>query len=478
MIYILLFLPVGTAAIAAVLPSNRHRGLLIPVTAVLHSGALAMVWRAPGFMNVTSDWLVLDSLGLAVQWVIEILYLFCAFYALGYLRVRQERSNRVFVVCLLLFLTVATVVTWSRHFGVTWIAIEATTLVTAPLIYFNHNKLSIEATWKYLMVSSVGIALALLGTFFIAYAMREAGIVPSFAFDSVISAAPRMDRTWFRAGFVLLLVGYGTKMGIAPMHTWKPDAYGEAPGIVGTVLAGGVTSLAFLAFVRVYQVMVAAGESPVLGRYLTAIGLFSMAVAGVLMIGQKDFKRMLAYSSVEHMGILMFGLGIGVPALFGMLLHVMMNALTKGVLFLSAGNIRRAYGSKSIDTVSGALRAVPVSASVFIAGFFAVVASPPFGPFRSEFAILSGAIHEGRISSVMLFLLFLLIVFLGMGKTVLSMMLGEPSSNAPPDAYREPLLTVLPPLILVAVVLFLGVALPAPIKDLFRNAALLLEPGL
>jgi hypothetical protein len=179
------------------------------------------------------------------------------------------------------------------------------------------------------------------------------------------------------AAFVLLIVGYGTKMGLAPMHSWKPDAYGEAPGMVGTLLAGGVTSCAFLAILRVYQICRASAEAEFAREIMIFMGLLSMAVAAVFMVRQRDFKRMLAYSSVEHMGILVLGVGIGGVAVYGALLHLINNGLTKGVLFLSAGNIHRAYGSKLTDHVRGAMLRVPVSGALFFAGFIAITGAPP-----------------------------------------------------------------------------------------------------
>src|SRR5579862_3586031 len=173
-----------------------------------------------------------------------------------------------------------------------WVAIEGTSLVTAPLIYFNRTPRSIEATWKYLLICSVGIALALLGSFFLAYASFHEGLESSLLFEDLLHHAPRLSKPWLHTAFVLLLVGYGTKMGLAPMHTWKPDAYGEAPGIVGTLLAGGVTSCAFLALLRVYQICAAGPEAEAARRLLIGVGLFSMIVAALFMARQRDFKRM------------------------------------------------------------------------------------------------------------------------------------------------------------------------------------------
>ena len=154
-----------------------------------------------------------------------------------------------------------TLVALSHHLGLMWVAMEATTLVTAPLLYFNHNARSLEATWKYLLIGSVGIALALLGSLFLAYASLKSGLESTLLFDQLVKDAPQLSPPWLHAAFVLLFIGYGTKMGLAPMHTWKPDAYGEAPGIVGTLLAGGVTSCAFLAILRVYQICRAGADA-------------------------------------------------------------------------------------------------------------------------------------------------------------------------------------------------------------------------
>jgi hydrogenase-4 component F len=481
MAFALILLPILMALAAAAIGSNRVRPWLLPITATVHLAlTLLAVWPSlfglPESAAPEGAWLLLDAPGKLVLLVVSVLYFFCSIYCVGYLRHREERSNRVFVACLLVFLGVMGIVTWSQHLGLMWVAIEATTLSTAPLIYFNRSKRAIEATWKYLLVGSVGIALALLGTFFLAYSAIPSGLEPSMMLGEVMRSASGLSKPWLRAAFILLLVGYGTKMGLAPMHTWKPDAYGEAPGVVGAIFAGGVTSCAFLAFSRVYAVCVRAGEFAYVSRLLVCMGLFSMAVAGLFMIGQRDFKRMLAYSSVEHMGILVLGLGLGGAALYGTMLHVATNGVTKGVLFLSAGNIHRAYASKSTDEVRGALRRIPLSAAFFLAGFLAITGSPPFGPFVSEFSILNGAFEEGRFVAAALFLLFLLVVFIGMGKTVLKVVQGHaPAETREPGAYRDGLLTVLPLFGLAALVLLLGLYVPAPLRDLLDQSVAFLE---
>jgi hydrogenase-4 component F len=262
-------------------------------------------------------------------------------------------------------------------------------------------------------------------------------------------------------------------MGLAPLHSWKPDAYGEAPGLLGALLAGGLTNFAFLAVVRVFQVTRAAGEDAFARDALVGLGLLSIALAAVFVVGQKDFKRMLAYSSVEHMGILALGVGLGGGAAAGAFFHCLNNGLTKGVVFLSAGNIHRAFGSKSTDDVHGAARLLPVSGPLFLAGFLAVTGSPPFSPFFSEFQILNGAFGAGRFGVGALFLAFLAVIFVGMGTTVLSVVQGDPGEARRARGRRETWLMAAPPLVLMLLVLALGLFLPEGLKELFGAAAAL-----
>lgn len=465
---LLLIVPLAGAAIAALTPSQRVRPLILVVAAAAHFAATAGVlggWIAPP----DTEWLWLDPPGRLVLGLVSTLFFGCALYAVGYLRYRVARPNRIFVTSLCLLLAALTAAVLARHIAVLWIAVELSALVAAPLIYFNQNARSIEATWKYLLVGSVGVALALLGTFFLAYSAEVAGVSTSLQFDDLVRVAPGLSPIWLRAAFVLVLVGYGTKMGLAPMHTWKPDAYGEAPGLAGALFAGGVTSVAFLAILRVVYVCEAAGQAPFVGRILIVMGLLSMGVAGALMVGQQDFKRMLAYSSVEHMGILALGVGIGGGARFGAMLHLLCNGITKGVLFLSAGNLHRAYASKHTSVVKGALRHRPFSASMFMVGFFAITGAPPFGPFLSELTIATAAFGEGHDLIGALFLLFLLIVFVAMGATVLGVCFG--AGDAPSTSWRETASTALPIAGFVALVVVLGSYIPAPLYALLDSAA-------
>jgi hydrogenase-4 component F len=466
------------AAATFAVPFDGRRPWLLPLGALGH---LVLVFSAvfrPGDglpLAGLGGWLLLDPLGKLFLAFQGALFFLCSLYAPGYLALRPDRPNRVFCANLFLMLGIMTLVVLSHHLGLMWVAMEATTLVTAPLLYFNHNARSLEATWKYLLIGSVGIALALLGSFFLAYASLKAGLESTLLFEQLVRDAPRLSAPWLRAAFVLLFIGYGTKMGLAPMHTWKPDAYGEAPGLVGTLLAGGVTSCAFLAILRVYEICRAGTNAEFAREIMIFMGLLSMAVAAIFMVRQRDFKRMLAYSSVEHMGILILGVGIGGLAVYGALLHLINNGMAKGVLFLSAGNIHRAYASKLTDDVSGAIERVPLSGGLFLAGFLAVTGSPPFGPFVSEFTIVNAAAGGGHYVATGLFLLLLGVVFIGMGATVLAVVQGKPAASQGSNRFRDSVSTGGPILLFMAVVILLGLYIPAPLDTLLREAAASLE---
>ena len=475
MLHLIVLLPLLGALVAWAVPDNRLRPVVLPVVALSHLAMTLYLLITPT-VPLYGGWISLDPLGKITLLAVSLLFAVCAVYAVGYLAYRQERSNRVLCLGLLVCLSAMTLVTLCQHLGLLWVAVETTTVAMAPLIYFNRNARSIEATWKYLLICSVGIALALLGLLFLAYATHVAHQDATLLLSELLADARNLNRGWLHASFVFLLVGYGSKLGLAPLHTWKPDAYGEAPGLVGALLAGGLVSCAFLAILRVYQVCLASlTEVVFFQQTLVVLGLFSMAVAAIFMARQHDFKRMLAYSSVEHVGILAVGLGIGKGALFGVLFHLLNNGLTKGVLFLSSANIHRSYGSKTTDVVQGALTRVPWSGGLFLAGFIAITGSPPFAPFVSEFSIISAIFNSGQYLIGGLFLFFLAAIFIGMALTVLPMVMGVPRSDLEESEYRDRLLTVGPPLVTMLLLLWLGVWPPEVLLQLLRDGAAMLE---
>jgi hydrogenase-4 component F len=459
MLLLLILIPLVAALVAFAIPDNKTRPWLLTLTATLHLGLAA--WLLPqGDQSVFGRWLAIDPLSRLFVGVISLVFFLCSLYAPAYLHARNERSNRVLCACLLAYLGMMSLVTMSHHLGLMWVAMEATTLVTGPCIYFNHNQRSLEATWKYLLIGSVGIAIALLGSFFLAYSMIEAGSESTLLFDELVEHSHKLSLPWLHASFVLLVVGYGTKMGLAPMHTWKPDAYGESPGMIGALLAGGLTTCAFLCVLRFFHVAHIAHDDAYAQRILLFFGLLSMGTAAVFMARQKDIKRCLAYSSVEHMGMLVFGLGIGGSAVGGTLLHVLHNSVCKVGLFLAAGNIHRAYGSKSTDEVQGVLRRLPATGTLLLIGFFAITGSPLFGPFVSEYQIVSAAFASGHFWAGLAFLLLLFLVFLGMGNTLIDGSLGPTPVNSNSKQFHDNFAMVAPIAVCMLLTLVLGIYSP------------------
>jgi hydrogenase-4 component F len=474
---LLIVIPLAGALLAALWPSERSRPALLPAVGAAHFALSAWLLVSPPVV-APNAWMGFDAVARAVLPAVSLLYFVCTIYAAHYLRIRAERPNRVFIAALLAVIGLLSAGHQARHLGVLWIGTEAVTLAAVPLLHFNNTPRAFEATWKYLLVGGTGIALSLLGSFCLAYASLYGGGSGDMTFVSLAQQGAGMSRTWVLIAWVLLLVGYGTKMGLAPMHTWKPEAYGEAPGLVGAILAGGVTSVAFTSILRVRSVVGAAGIGDIADRSLLAIGLFSMVVAAVFLLATRDFKRMLGYSSIEHMGILAIGASLGRAGVWAALFHVWSNSLTKGALFLSAANIRRTSGSSSIDLVRGASVTTPISAALFVAGMFAVTASPPFAPFFSELRVVRVALTAGHGTAMVIFLLCLLLAFFGLTRVVFAVVDGRPrqSTKAAGRAFVEARGATLPPLVLLGLSLWLGLFTPTLLQEVWTAASVQLFP--
>jgi hydrogenase-4 component F len=484
MILALLILPTLAGLAAFALPSPKGRRGLLLATALTHAALTGACWKVTP-TPALSGWLALDAAGLLFLTLTSVLFLATAIYGAGYLRreagkhttdaeegfLFDNAPEAVFVGCLLLFLAAMTLVTVSQHFGLQWVGIEATTIASAPLIYFHRHHRSLEATWKYLLICSVGIALALLANFFLGVAATAAtGSACPLVLSELVTHATELQPAWLQAAFILFLVGYGTKMGLAPLHTWLPDAHSEAPSAVSALLSGALLNCAFLGIVRVQQVCVAAGRGAFARDMLVALGLVSLAVATVFILGQTDFKRLLAYSSVEHMGLLALGVGVGGCGAAGAMLHAVNHSFMKAMLFLTAGNLLAIFKTKSAAQVRGVCLVTPLNGALWLAGFVAITGLPPFGLFLSKFIILKAAFGSGHLWAGVTALAFLVAIFIGMAQVFLGMALGVPD-KATPHLRAAQAWEVGPPLALGSVVLLLGLIIPQPLTDLVDQIA-------
>jgi hydrogenase-4 component F len=323
-----------------------------------------------------------------------------------------------------LFLAAMAAAVLAASLGVTWVAIEGTTIVTAFLVGQRRTRAAVEAAWKYVVICSAGIALALLGLLLLNAAAAHAGVGLDWA--RLVSAAPRLDPAVTRIAVALLIVGFGTKAALAPLHAWLPDAHGQAPAPVSALMSGVLLSVAFCAILRVQAIAdltLGAGFARVL---LVVLGLASLLLAASLLIGQRDYKRMLAYSSIEHMGVLALGAAAGGPlALAAVLLHMLGHGLAKGSLFVSAGRMLQATGTSRIDGVRGLASRLPLLAGCAGAGVLALAGFPPFSVFASEVGIVRAGFSAGLGWATAIALALMLVITAALLGHTSRMLLGD-----------------------------------------------------
>lgn len=335
-------------------------------------------------------------------------------------------SNNIFLGCMTAFLGTMSLVLIADNFGLLWVAIEATTLVSAPLICYHRNAKSLEAMWKYLLICSVGIAIALFGTMLLAHSIQVAnGESVGLSFSTVMNA--EKSPLWFKAAFILILAGYGTKMGLAPFHTWLPDAHSEAPAIVSALLSGSLLNCSFIAILRFYTI--APKELYTFcNNTMIGLGLLSLFIAAIFILKQSDYKRMLAYSSVEHMGIILILTTLiskNENFIYIVFVHMILHSLIKTGLFLSAGNILLSYGTRSIKLIKGMFSQKATLAWIWFIGILLITGTPPSYIFGTEFI----AANNISLSSAIIFLFLLFVVFSGMIKITTDMTMGKHDDN-------------------------------------------------
>jgi len=371
---------------------------------------------------------------------------------------------------LFLFILTMVLVVVSDNLGMVWIAVEATTLVSAFLVGFHNKATSLEATWKYLIICSIGISLALLGTIFIyASSLPILGEGSDLHWTSLMAVADQLDPAFLKIGFVLVLIGYGTKAGLAPMHTWLPDAHSQSPSPVSALLSGVLLNCAMYAVLR-YHVLLT--HSQLGGGFssglLLLFGLLSLGIAAAFIITQKDYKRLLAYSSIEHMGIISIGFGFGgYWGIFGGLLHMLNHSLTKALLFFGAGNVLQKYGTKNISEVRGLVRTMPFTAALLMLGALAITGSPPFSIFTSEIMVLTAGIDQGNILPAISYSLMLVVVFAAFMGHIVKMVFGEPPQGMEKGEISK--MGLVPMIALAVMITIMGLFIPDVLADALRD---------
>jgi hydrogenase-4 component F len=375
-----------------------------------------LVLNGNGTVTLLEGYVIIDGLGTWTTLCAAIVYFLASVYAVGYMRLLGEDERLARFYAMFAAFGLSTLIgPMMNNAGLYWIAIELTTLISTFLVAFEREAASIEAAWKYIIVVSAGISLALLGTVLF-YWSGTFVLGPSYdmTWDALQAVAPKLNSSLVSLSFLLVLIGYGTKVGLAPMHTWLPDAHSEGPAPVSALLSGALLNTAMVGIVRYLVVADAAGVGTLARGTFVGLGAFSLFIAALFIVRQKGIKRLMAYSSVEHMGVIALGFGFGGPlGIAGALYHMLNHSLNKSAMFFGAGSVMRSYGTKRIPSIRHVLRNLPMLGSLWLAGAVAITGAPPFALFLSELTIIRAGLARAQYAIVALFAVLLIVIFVG-----------------------------------------------------------------
>jgi len=487
----LLIVPLAAGPLALFL---RRRRMMEVVNLVafaillgLAAGLAAQVLRS-GPVSLWDGFLYADAFSALVVLLSAFVSLVCSIYAVGYFR-HEERSGvlqeaeevggrfavnmlREYYALMPLLVFAMMLVALANNLGILWVAIEGTTLASVFLVMFYGRDTSLEAAWKYAIIGGVGLSMALFGTiltYYSAYGALGTDALARLNWSVLAGNAAQFDKPTMRLAFILILLGYGTKAGVAPMHTWKPDAYSEAPIPGAAMLATGVLNCALYGLIRFY-ILTSKCLGPHFGSQLLILfGLLSMGVAVPFIIVQKNFRRLLAYSSIDHSGIMVLALGFGGPlGILGMLLHMTFHSVTKPLLFFCAGNVQQHLNTDLFRKAKGGLiHSMPLTGAAFLMVTLAVTGSPPFSFFQSEFTILRAGFNGGHLVLTIFFVSFLVLIFSGFLVHIADLVLGEDPGLPRADACGWKKYSVAG---LALVIVVMGFWIPAPLFTLIQGA--------
>ena len=441
----------------------------LPIPFLIDDRAL-LFWGAYIVIDRAAAWVILCT---------AIVYFLASIYAVGYMRLLGENDRLFGFYALFAGFGLTTLIApLMNNIGLYWVAIELTTIVSTFLVAFERVGESVEAAWKYIMVVSAGISLALLGTI-VFYWSGSFVLGPSYEMTWAImtDAAPKMSPVLLILAFMLVLVGYGTKVGLAPMHSWLPDAHSESPAPVSAMLSGALLNTAMIGIVRFLRIAGGAelGQAPRL--ILVAFGALSLLIGALFIVRQEGIKRLMAYSSVEHMGVVALGFGFGGPlGVAGAFYHMLNHSLNKSLMFFGAGNMMRAYGTKEIKQIIGVNEFFPTEGALWLAGAIAITGAPPFGLFLSEFTIMRAGLKPSFSWAVYVMAVLLIVIFVGF-MNHFRRMYYRPLPPAPPTG-RVSAWCAVPMWLAVVPLLVLGLWWPAGIWNYLTSIASTLSLGM
>jgi hydrogenase-4 component F len=458
-------------------PSRFSKALTIGSGVTAFALALSVVPELSGRSSIDAGSILhADALSAVFLLTASFLYLVTAVFAAGYVRLEADRDSRRygrrFFAGLNLFCWATLMASIVNGLSLLWVAIEVTTVVSALLVGIDDTDGGTEAAWKYVVIASLGLGIALLATVLMYYAGSTVfGAAYGLGYSHLLGQASRFSGGIVRVSYVLAVLGYGTKMGLVPVHTWLPDAHSEAPTPVSALLSGSLLAVSFYAILRYFQITERAVGSLFARNVLLVFGIASLLLAAIYLLSQRDLKRLLAYSSIEHMGILAIGMSFAAPvAIVGVLLHVIAHAAAKSTAFFGAGSVLRKLATKDMTRIRGGVGLLPWSGPMLVLAVLALSAMPPFGIFRSEFLIVWGGLADSRDAIAAVLVVLVTVAFLGLSWFTTQTMLTPTSSSVATKGETSGLIVVAMAIGLAALLL-LGVHVPGQLSDLLSRAA-------
>ena len=466
------------AALASVVIGDRWPSAWISAGAAVGAFAASLVavfaYHASVAHHALDNVFYVDGLSGVFLVAVTFVYAVVAIYSVGYLRpgIGHIRLRRVYWPLLNVFGLALIATPIVANLGVLWVAVELTTVVSALLVTSEGSDQSLEAGWKYIVIGSAGLALGLLGiVVFYAAGVPVLGDNYTPTYTTLVGAAAHLNPALVHAGFAFVLVGFGTKVGLVPMHAWLPDAHSEGPSPVSAMLSGALLAAALYAILRIAAIAQITVGPTYIHVLLLVFGVLSLLLAGFFALRQSNYKRLLAYSSIEHMGIVALGIGIGGPiAAYGAFFHVIVHAAGKTLAFFGAGGLLSRYESREVDDVRGVIHSAPFTGAMVLIGALAIAGLPPFGIFRSELLIVTGGFSHSSFAIAGLLIVFANVAFVGLYQTFHRMVISTGAEPARPRRGEQPFMATAM-LVSLAIVLVLGLWIPGPLDHLLHSAS-------
>ncbi len=474
MINLILLFPLLACLILLIFKKEKLNNLMLNLYALLHFiGTMGFCfgkdffpfWKTCSFFSVNNKNIIFLA-------VMSLVFLAVAIYNNGYMKSSTESVQKIrhYTYAVFLFVLSMTGAILSTNLAVSWIFIEGTTLASAYLIYFHKTKHSIEAAWKYVFICSIGIALAFVGIILLTVAT---GNLNSLYFEDLYKNAQSFNLFWLKLSFVFILFGIGTKMGLAPVHFWLPDAHAQAPSPISALLSATLLNSAFLMILNVFGIMIIANCDSFARLMMLTMGFLSLFITAVFVYHINNYKRMLAYSSIENMGILIIGTALGGVAMLAAIMHLIGHSLIKASFFLTSGNILEVYKTKKIKSVTGLLKTDKKTGWLWIFSMLGIVAFPPSILFISEFMMIKTMFIQNKLALCIAFLILLTIILYGLAKSTIRMAyasISEEKLNEVKERVKELNWTMyLPQIVLLGIAFYLGICMPEQLVNLITN---------